>query len=67
MTAVGVSGTRAERSSAKLLKVARHRVLRWFRPPEAELVRRRLVPHPMPGVPPASTEIREETRREQCA
>jgi hypothetical protein len=34
--------------TGKLLQIARHRVSRWFRPPEAELRRARLQPHPLP-------------------
>jgi hypothetical protein len=66
MTAVDVGVTRSHHRSAKLFKIARHRVLRWFRPPKAELVRQRIVPHPMPAVA-AGTPIGKEERREQHA
>ena len=48
MTAL--DATRQPHPTGKLLQIARHRVLRWFRPPEAEVRRARLQPHPLPAV-----------------
>ncbi len=48
----------------KLLQIARHRVLRWFRPPEAELRRARLQPLPLPAVPSAGTRPAQENADE---
>jgi hypothetical protein len=51
--------------TAKLLQIARHRVLRWFRPPEAEVRRARLVPHPLPTTFPAGFTTVHEAEHEQ--
>jgi hypothetical protein len=56
MTAVEVPVVRGHHSAVRRLQIARRRVARWFRPPEAELIRRqRLAPHPFP-VPPTLEE-----------
>jgi hypothetical protein len=53
----------------KLLQIARHRVLRWFRPSEAELrrVRLQLQPHPVPRLRPSGMNPAKETADEQRA
>lgn len=51
MLALASTAVRHPHPVSKLLQVTRHRVVRWFRPPEAELRRRRLEPHPHPLVP----------------
>jgi hypothetical protein len=44
-----------QHSALKRWQIARRRVTRWFRPPEAELVRRHhLMPHPNPVAPPSA-------------
>ena len=48
----------------KLMKIARHRVLRWFRPPEAELRRARHQPHPMPAAPATTPSSRPPAAKE---
>lgn len=55
MTALEISVTKPYQGAMKRLQIVRHRVTRWFRPPEAELVRRQhLEPHPVPvGSKPA--------------
>jgi hypothetical protein len=44
---------------SKLLQTARRRVLRWSRPPEADLRRQRLQPHPLAAIPPSMTAGKE--------
>ena len=55
----------------KLIQIARRRVLRWFRPPEAELRRARLQPHPLPAVaattPSSGTPAAKESADEHRA
>ncbi|MEB2284325.1 MAG: hypothetical protein B6D46_04500 [Polyangiaceae bacterium UTPRO1] len=60
MLALAATVTRHPRPVSKLLQVTRHRVVRWFRPPEAKLRRRRLEPHPQPLV--VRTETAEKTK-----
>lgn len=51
MTAVETAVVKPPHSALKRLQIARRRVTRWFRPPEAELVRRHhLESHPVPVV-----------------
>ena len=52
MTALATTDARHPHNVNKLLRVVRHRVVRWFRPTEADLLRSRLElePHPYPTV-----------------
>ena len=54
MTTVEMPVVKPHRSAMKLLRIGRHRLTRWFRPPEAEVVRRQHAapPHPLPVAPP---------------
>lgn len=58
--------TSAHRRSAKLLQVAQHRVLRWFRRPEAAIRRHRAAAEPTPMlVPPGLCCIPQASLREE--
>jgi hypothetical protein len=65
MIANATAGRPAHRRAGKILQVTRHRVLRWFRPPEAEVLRRRLASssHPFPGTDEADAPAEKETPR----
>ena len=54
MTALGPTVARHPHPVSKLLQVAHHRVVRWFRPTEADVLRSRVVgePHPHPTLRP---------------
>lgn len=54
MTALATTVAKHPHPVTKLLQVARHRVVRWFRPTEADLLRSRLgfEPHPHPTMRP---------------
>jgi hypothetical protein len=60
MTALQAT-TRHSQPPGKLIQIARHRVLRWFRPSEVELRRARLQPHPIPAT--AAVASSNATRR----
>jgi len=58
MTAVEIPVTKPHHGAMKRLQIARRRVTRWFRPPEAELIRRQhLAPHPVPVGPQPAARI----------
>lgn len=60
MTALATTIAKHPHPVNKLLQVARHRVIRWFRPTEADLRRGRSEPHPHPTVvPPLAAGARE--------
>jgi hypothetical protein len=65
MTATSAADTLTRRRPGKLAQIARHRVLRWFRPPEAVVRRQRPVPHPFPRVDPTDATTAKETPRAQ--
>ncbi len=67
MTAVEISSSRPHHQISKMLQVARHRVTRWFRPPEAELRRRRVEPHPQPMIVRGSDGAKMERHYDQHA
>lgn len=48
MSTLDVAIARAQKRSARLLLVARHRVTRWFRPAVAVERHHQSAPHPMP-------------------
>lgn len=54
MTPLSSTVARHPHPVSKLLQVARHRVVRWFRPTEADVLRRRIAvePHPHPTIGP---------------
>ncbi len=57
MSAVAVPVERPHHPAVKRLQIVRRRVARWFRPPEAELIRRhRLEPHPLAVVPESKSQ-----------
>ena len=67
MTAVDDNRSRHLHPKGRCFQIARHRVLRWFRPPEAEQRRARLQPHPLPGPLSASPKIVKVSDREPSA
>ena len=67
MTAMNVTATPSHRRADKFLQVTRRRVLRWFRPPEAETRRQRLVPHPFPRLDVADPTTAKEASHERPA
>ena len=67
MTAMSVTATPSHRRTGKFLQVTRHRVLRWFRRPEAEVRRRRLAPHPFPRFGVADPTTAKEASHERRA
>ena len=64
MTATKATATPSHHRACKFLQVTRHRVVRWFRPPEAGVRRERLAPHPFPSLgvvdPTTATEASHE-------
>jgi hypothetical protein len=50
MLALVTTAAKHPHPMGKLLQIARHRVVRWFRPPEAELRRHRTEPCPHPTI-----------------
>ena len=67
MTAMNVTAPPSHCRAGKLLQVTRRRLLRWFRPPEAEVRRQRLVPHPFPGFGVTDPTTAQEASHEQHA
>jgi hypothetical protein len=67
MIAMTAAGTPAHRRAGKMLQLTRRHVLRWFRPPEAEVRRRRLSPHPFPRNDETAAAPPQETPRDQHA
>ncbi|MCC6848644.1 MAG: hypothetical protein IT294_09095 [Deltaproteobacteria bacterium] len=65
MTAVEAPVVRPGHCAVKRLRIARRRVARWFRRPEAELLRRQHpAPHPFPFAPSAEERKAATDRRD---